>query len=198
MKWLVNMGFYIILLLAEPQCDEETKYRNLSFFFDGVPLPASMDTTRQQMEADSAGMFADVPSDTLIQKRTAPVIVNVIHPPYKEKKCALCHEGEGGQRLSQAQGILCATCHEQFQVMPQYVHGPVAVGKCLVCHNPHITTRPRLLTRDNEEVCTFCHTTIDRTKEYHQYGEEGTLCYTCHSPHFSDDSPFFLLSDSKP
>jgi len=32
---------------------------------------------------------------------------------------------------------LCYNCNDDYTVSASFIHGPVAVGQCLFCHNPH-------------------------------------------------------------
>jgi len=187
---------YLLIMVIPLQCDPETQYKVLSFFFDGVPLPPSMQPavvdTMQSAGNDSIPQLAEALTP---KKPSAPTVY--LHPPYKERKCDVCHESEGGQRLLEARpDLVCRKCHEQFNQEYRFVHGPVAVGQCLRCHNPHSTKNPYLLIRKGEEVCTYCHEEINRWS-ISAHASEGPLnCLQCHSPHYSNENRFFLVSEN--
>ncbi len=173
-------------------CDEETRYQVLSFFFDGVPPPGSdqpvvtvVDTT-----TDSTGVRRQM------RQPRIPQTTLYLHKPYKEKRCDDCHKSGFGNKLAESRvDILCKTCHEKFQERRLYTHGPVAVGQCLVCHNPHKTSNEHLLIRAGQELCTYCHEAIDReTIPEHQLTADQK-CESCHSPHFSNISKRYIRSN---
>ena len=191
--WLALILAGLVLI----NCNEEERYRVLSFFFDGVPIPASM--RKPQAVTDSTTRDSSI---TLAQSRNLPAakpkVVEThwfLHKPFSEKKCSYCHLGDMGQRLQMERvDELCKTCHEQFKVSHQYVHGPVAIGQCLVCHNPHRTQYPHLTIRPGDQLCRYCHKTVKRTSAPEHYFIGEKVCYECHNPHFSDSSQFFVQS----
>lgn len=180
------------ILSLPTSCDEETRYQVLSFFFDGVPPPGSqeqmvtvVDSTRDSTATQPQARQPRVPQTTWY-----------LHKPYKEKRCNDCHESGFGNKLVENRvDILCKTCHEKFNERRLYTHGPVAVGQCMICHNPHRTTNEHLLIRAGQELCTFCHEAIDReTIPEHQLTAEQK-CESCHSPHFSNISKQYLRTN---
>lgn len=65
----------------------------------------------------------------------------------------------------------------------KYVHGPIAVGECLMCHNK-IGQHKFIPITGSEKLCYKCHPDrIDTTKEVHK--QINSNCTSCHSPHQS-------------
>ena len=112
--------------------------------------------------------------------------------------CQNCHESDTpdeakARELARQVPKLCYQCHEDESKTFAYVHGPVAVGQCLFCHDPHKSENAHLLVRDALELCALCHTRTDlATIENHQKPSHKD-CLQCHTSHASDDS--FLLKD---
>lgn len=181
-----------VLITLQPKCEEEQTYRILSFFFDGVPSPSSREEiveiqTQPLTTDDSTGQPA------LAVRKIKPEPELFLHKPYKEKKCDNCHKTGYGQKMTEASiDILCKSCHKNFVAKRQYTHGPVAVGQCLVCHNPHRSSYDNLLIRPGQELCTFCHGEINRENNPGHSLTESSTCVSCHSPHFSDVSVHYL------
>ncbi len=68
------------------------------------------------------------------------------------------------------------------------MHGPIAVGVCAMCHNPHQSDFPKMLNAAGNAVCYICHTdkaeTFKGKKFMHNPVKEQ--CTGCHNPHVSD------------
>lgn len=84
---------------------------------------------------------------------------------------------------------LCGGCHndldaEALAVAFRVVHGPLAVGDCVFCHDPHRSPHPHLLKRaDSSELCVMCHD--QETAERRCSHAEAAVrpCIECHEPH---------------
>lgn len=76
---------------------------------------------------------------------------------------------------------LRAGCHGELNETP-WVHGPVAIGSCDVCHRqlPQGEHKYELL-RSKENLCTYCHR-MAAGKFIHQVVTD-TGCTKCHNPH---------------
>jgi predicted CXXCH cytochrome family protein len=79
---------------------------------------------------------------------------------------------------------ICFRCHE-IALDRQHVHGPIASGGCLVCHDPHGSGNRALLVSASDSFCFDCH---DRGVVQAIAGHEGTEegCTDCHDAHASD------------
>lgn len=151
-------------------CAATTRYRVLSFFFDGVPpLP-----------------LAKAPAVAASQPATAPVQASVtfVHGPYAAKLCNACHESGGANGLVAPKDQLCARCH-QIELRRRFIHGPLAAGGCLVCHDPHSSSFGHLLVASPEGFCLRCHDRRALVDNPGHRGEAGS-CTTCHDAHMSD------------
>jgi predicted CXXCH cytochrome family protein len=156
----------------------EQKYRVLSFFFDDVPPPGA--ATALRLPADPSAL--EPPTEDV----EGPSLFWVTHEPYAQKKCLSCHESKFSPEKLQAElPELCWTCHEEADLPGKVMHGPVAGGFCLACHDPHRTRHPFMLLESRSNICVQCHD--QHTFEIEQHREEkGGDCLRCHNPHASD------------
>jgi predicted CXXCH cytochrome family protein len=142
-----------------------------------------------------------------------PVVLNILHNPalpadmtyrlYRShgmltrKDCSVCHDERArSYAIAIPDAQLCFKCHERWPV-EKFVHGPVAIGSCTVCHDPHGQTNPALLVASGEALCFRCHTEADALKHLamRTSGSGDFLrdkgCVYCHDPHQGDRK--FLL-----
>jgi predicted CXXCH cytochrome family protein len=78
---------------------------------------------------------------------------------------------------------LCHRCHGEFSSLEAWVHGPVATGECLLCHEPHKTKAEFLLKKPVPELCFQCHDVqAVRTAKNHA-DESYSTCTNCHDGH---------------
>jgi predicted CXXCH cytochrome family protein len=103
------------------------------------------------------------------------------HEPLLEGTCRPCHrEGRGGSELTEA--AQCYQCHKAAAVLYSYVHGPIAAGICLICHDAHGSSLSSLTRMNSKEMCTSCHDQPSTT----EHAESRTrVCTLCHDPHYS-------------
>jgi len=136
------------------------------------------------------------------------VVLNILHNPalpgemtyrlYRShgmitrKDCFACHDERARSYAIQMADVeLCAKCHDP-RPMNKFVHGPVAIGSCTVCHDPHGQTNRAFLVASGEALCFRCHTEADALKHLsisspasgNFLREKG--CVFCHDPHQSD------------
>lgn len=125
-------------------------------------------------------------------------------PAAVEWRCLICHQAE--ERPSQwspdqplrftVEGIggnvaaLCYTCHKKFaeQIAGYSVqHGPIGMGVCNACHNPHASKWPKLLQDNPTTLCINCHEFKKKIFKpvIHQIIKTKG-CTSCHNPHGSD------------
>jgi predicted CXXCH cytochrome family protein len=157
-------------------CAATTRYKVLSFLFDGVPPPSQ--------PAAAAGLSgAAVPA--VPGTRVSPSN----HGPYAARMCGSCHEAAATNALVAPKDQLCFRCHD-LPLDRAYVHGPIASGGCLVCHDPHASPYRSLLVSDSDSFCFHCH---DRAAVAAIPGHDGVEsgCTGCHDAHASDSK--FLL-----
>jgi len=176
----------VIITLAVIACSPTKRYEVLNFVFDGVPDPNLADSIARQ---DSLRLLADNTQDDIAFN--LPVSKTVMHPPYKERQCDICHKENSFGELNQSPPDLCYNCHESFSSQYQFVHGPVEAGFCTACHSPHNSKNEKLLTRTGQEICLKCHNKEDVLKNEVHEGIEETYCTECHNPHGGEDRYIF-------
>lgn len=90
----------------------------------------------------------------------------------------------------------CIGCHKDWKPSHtkrknwRFEHGPVAVGACHTCHNPHGSNQPHLLRRTQTELCTQCHSEmVGKQEGLHKAHEpvRKAQCLTCHESHGSQN-----------
>jgi predicted CXXCH cytochrome family protein len=161
--------FTVCISFFAVQCTPVKKYQVLSFFFDGVPDPNKKTEVLTPVH------------DTVIVAATKPEFYT--HKPYEEEKCKSCHAEGYSNALLKPLPELCYTCHEDFNNKYPSVHGPVASGNCLTCHNQHMAKNEKLLIRAGRDLCLFCHNSKQiLTSEIHKRIEDKN-CTECHNPH---------------
>ena len=166
-------------------CNPESRYEILTFFFDGVPRPggAGLATTPGGFPVlEPMGVMADV--DLTLNQAG-----NSQHRASRD--CRRCHE-EGSRwarmQLHNSLPQLCYECHTDYNAVRGYVHGPVAVGACLFCHDPHRSSYLRLLKAPQPDLCYQCHDIGDISAIPDHREELDGVCTRCHEAHISLDS----------
>jgi predicted CXXCH cytochrome family protein len=113
------------------------------------------------------------------------------HGIFKKSDCRACHDGPQPQKLASSdERVICGKCHDPVN-RKRMVHGPVAVGSCSVCHDPHGSNNRYFLIAQGDRLCLTCHSErqilthfLDQVKRAPNASVEG--CTTCHLPHESD------------
>ncbi|UCE60674.1 MAG: hypothetical protein JSU63_02770 [Phycisphaerales bacterium] len=137
---------------------------------------------------------------------------SVIHQPVADKDCDKCHDPHGTdnrlQLLGDPSGSLCFPCHkaERYASRRQVDDHAEIVSACNVCHESHSSWMPKLLPKEQQELCLYCHENLRshleligrphapmldgkcldchdaHTTEHPWQLREGTpqLCYSCH------------------
>ncbi len=181
----------ILLLCA---CTPEKKYRALSFFFDGVPNPSARGKLAENAtEEEKAAATSDAGEAARKAQRARGEAEKEVyrsqHPPYVRRECESCHDRTSKNLLVTSKRKLCFNCHDENKFTGPYVHGPVAAGACLMCHQPHRSTQPALLLKSTPKLCLQCH---DKKEVFANENHEGvTDCLECHQPHVAED-PMFM------
>jgi predicted CXXCH cytochrome family protein len=78
---------------------------------------------------------------------------------------------------------LCYRCHKEFSRLEGWVHGPVATGTCLLCHEPHKTKTESLLRKPVPDLCYQCHDTQAVRAVKGHADPSYTHCTDCHEGH---------------
>jgi predicted CXXCH cytochrome family protein len=172
---LMLLVFFVIFFVS---CDEVQRHEALTFFFDGVPP--------LQPEMFPEGLV-DSNSLDLDQAEQKPAWY--AHEPSKD--CSNCHSKRKQRSFSPQTRLiepipkLCYNCHDDFTSSASFVHGPVAVGQCLFCHNPHRSKIEHLLVAPEPGLCYLCHdkNTIELIAAHPP--KQLSSCTDCHNPHAS-------------
>lgn len=173
-------------LLIFISCSEETKYKVLNFFFDGVPDPNAKVVQVDSVKIDSSRIKRRM----MIVKQAALQVF--FHEPFKERLCEECHNLKKGNELLLPLPNLCFKCHDDFLEEAEFRHGPAAAGYCTECHHPHMEKEKFMLKRAGQELCLYCHNIESVQKNDVHVDIEDTKCWECHDPHASDEE--YLLN----
>ncbi|NQV34853.1 MAG: hypothetical protein HQ515_19320 [Phycisphaeraceae bacterium] len=158
-------------------CTDKERHRTLSFFFDGVPpLPGQV--------------FEEMPDDGTMNPRRRRVEPTwYLHEP--QANCERCHGNQKQENFSRQVNLvsplpaLCYECHDMPQGGNGWVHGPVASGQCVTCHEPHRSLNRYLLKKPEPQICFQCHeVTSLKTLPGHDLASFQT-CLDCHAGHSS-------------
>lgn len=183
---LVELALLVLPAVLIASCDETRRYETLKFFFDGVEPSEPLRVTDK---------FVDPNLLDSSQQPQGPIWY--VHKPVHEptEKCNNCHDTK---RQSRAVGRayliaplpkLCYGCHDDFTASAPNVHGPVAVGQCLQCHNPHKSQVRYLLEKPIPKLCYKCHDADSIESIPEHFVRELSSCTDCHNPHQSLERP---------
>jgi len=86
-----------------------------------------------------------------------------------------------------------AECHAPV-VRHKYLHGPLAIGQCTVCHAPLPGPEHKFrILQESAALCGVCHKPVDTGKFKHDPVAEGR-CLECHEPHGSAEPSQIRIS----
>lgn len=141
-------------------------------------------TAPARAAARSTAAPARAAAGTCLECHAAVTKHAVVHP--KSTDCASCHvstERDAHKFTVKA----CTTCHQMVTPADKFVHGPVAAGECLTCHDPHGTDEPQLVRVFGSELCEKCHVEIKARLAEKRFTHAPVKedCATCHDPHAS-------------
>ena len=119
-----------------------------------------------------------------------------VHGPVGVGQCEVCHtrgnpkhptKSAKGDFKFPAQGkALCYLCHEPKDT-GLIVHGPIAKGDCVSCHDPHQSNTEKQLTKETtSQLCFSCHENNKTIKKVVHGPVAAGDCNICHNPHSSD------------
>ena len=112
-----------------------------------------------------------------------------LHEPFKD--CVPCHGDKAEQAspdkpyLVASVPKLCYECHKDYVSLAGWVHGPVSIGECLLCHEPHKTDKKSLLRKPVPELCYQCHETRTLKSVANHSDKSYAHCNDCHDGHTS-------------
>lgn len=174
----------IIAVLPIGCRDPESRYKVLSFFFDGVPL---LEGAKAEITPGELQIMEESVTGAMTVEFKGQVGISR-HQPARD--CQSCHEE--GDRWSRKELYtplpqLCYECHTNYNIVPGYVHGPVVVGACLNCHDPHQSRFLKLIKSPQPELCYQCHENEDLALIASHQDELLEICTKCHDPHSSSN-----------
>ncbi len=174
-------AIFVFLLMFVMNCDKVQRHKVLTFFFDGVP---PLETETALSEEGSAEARAE--TSAAEQRLGQPKTVVFVHEPRKD--CHLCHKRlEKGRwavpEFTKPVPALCYDCHTDYTLSAAFVHGPVAVGQCLFCHNPHKSKNEHLLNDPEPQLCYLCHDRDVIESIANHSTETLSECTNCHDAH---------------
>ena len=188
-------------------CNQITRYRVLSFFFDGVPLPPGMPAPKTTIVPGPWGteLAADDPRAQKLRGSVAtrPAREKIRQPtwfqhePYRKRRCRACHSDRISHDTAAA-ARTCQKCHRPYYDLQadDWTHGPVALGRCELCHVSHRSEHRGLLTNAMPALCFHCHDEkTTRSRPHHQQAG-GQECAQCHDPHSAGNRLLFVDSTS--
>jgi len=118
------------------------------------------------------------------------------YPPYvfhvleNEELCGGCHlMRPSEQEIEMHTERSCLACHIEL-TNNVYVHGPIPVGICTICHDEESRPNRYVLKETDDKLCYTCHDVRKETDTSARlmHGPVGAgLCTVCHDPH---SSPF--------
>jgi predicted CXXCH cytochrome family protein len=96
--------------------------------------------------------------------------------------CATCHSNvqQDSYETVGMESTTCYECHNRVDG-DEWVHGPVGIGECSVCHDPHGSKSAQFLVRQGEKLCTYCHD--QKRARKHTAEVNSNNCTGCHNPH---------------
>jgi len=172
MKLRTVASWTFLAALLSPGCSATSRHKALTLFFDGVPPLGKDEASQQQLT-----------TATTIGTPSRPVPGSE-HGPYAARLCNACHEGGATNALLAPNDELCFRCHA-ITLDKTFIHGPLASGGCLVCHDPHNSRYPHLLVSDSGSFCLGCHDR-ETVANIEGHGDTNQNCTTCHDAHGSD------------
>ena len=95
---------------------------------------------------------------------------------------------------------LCFECHQELKkgLSDKYVHFLFKQGKCITCHNSHVSKTKGLMNDEVNTICLNCHEEIRNLIEnatLHSALRENN-CTECHLPH-SGENKYLLVNKEK-
>ncbi len=117
------------------------------------------------------------------------------HTPYDDKVCISCHAlGDSLTGVARPNNLgtdPCFECHkDKINVFDKdHIHGPVAGGDCVICHDPHGSSYEHSLKSPEQILCFSCHSFTEKQlsqKVVHEPFRRGR-CSECHDPHAANN-----------
>ena len=179
---LVIIGFLLTFVLS---CDPVQRHKILTYFFDGVPPLAA-----EGAGVEKEPVKVDYRSPGAGRVPEQPKTVWFMHEPARNCNQNPCHKRREKGRWALLELVkpvpeLCYQCHTDYSASGCSVHGPVAVGQCLFCHNQHKSKNEHLLKEAVPGLCYQCHNREMVESIPNHSAELSSKCTNCHDAHTS-------------
>jgi predicted CXXCH cytochrome family protein len=119
-----------------------------------------------------------------------PIGAGVCTPCHRLKKDYTPEKHTAASFTMAAKGKeLCFICHENLQkkMTGKFIHGPVAMGDCIACHDPHQSDAKFSMKKPTtSSLCFGCHENKYTVKPFLHGPVAAGDCNVCHNPHASD------------
>ncbi len=174
----------LVLVATVLACSPVQKHSVLDFVFDGVPPYMTPEERARQTWEAAQRRDEEAKDSGTKRRRRFKKLARFTHGPFAANECTRCHDltnasgfrrdrtgrsalaaadlAEAG-RLRMPVDKLCVHCHTDFTSEAPgneglWLHGPVASGWCVLCHQPHSSLYPGLLVLDPvARICSGCH-----------------------------------------
>jgi predicted CXXCH cytochrome family protein len=167
----------VLTLAAIVGCSVTARERLKHFFFEVPEEP------RPTTAGDSNHLESVVAVEAKPEFALPPGRFVSIHEPFRSHDCQACHDASKRMKVDSAAETTCGACHDRY-FGEEVGHGPVAAGECLLCHDPHRSAFPALLTTAIGENCAQCHEASNDLSQPAHAGSDAAHCTQCHDPHF--------------
>ena len=175
----VVAGAALVMLVG---CDRASRHKVLTFFFEGVP---PLDADREKPESETV-LEEKAPVDVVEEESIRAIKQTDASTHEPSKECGQCHSQQGGwnrNRLVRSMPDLCYSCHSSYARQSGYLHGPVAVGACSFCHDPHQSKYVKLQKAPQPDLCYRCHDQEGIESIADHPDQQHRICTQCHDPH---------------
>jgi predicted CXXCH cytochrome family protein len=180
--WALTFSLCAVFVCTTGACAPDTRYRVLSFFFDGVPAPGEQPKLPESRTRPETALFHPLRAGAQAPLPTVKAPAS-IHPPVRERKCGACHDPSDVSAPLALDERLCDKCHKEQRQREGWDHGPINLGTCIPCHRAHESPYPHLLEKPVPDLCLDCHREdMERKEDYHNVVNVDK-CAECHDPH---------------
>ncbi len=101
--------------------------------------------------------------------------------------------GEDKPRANSSKSCVSGECHAAV-VKHKYLHGPLQVGQCTVCHAALPGNQHKFKSLETEAaLCATCHKPVNTQMNLHDPVAKGR-CLKCHDPHGSEEKSEIRIS----
>jgi predicted CXXCH cytochrome family protein len=94
---------------------------------------------------------------------------------------------------------LCYDCHKELKkdLSDSYVHFLFKNGKCVTCHNSHVSNVKALMNDDIDFICLSCHEKIrNLLKETTPHSAlRDSVCTDCHNAHSGENKHLIIMAE---